>query len=219
MKVVSIEDVLASDAGLAPERIPNERTYDWSRLVAEGKAARKAADGGRWRIGQLASLVERRYRSGALQRFCDEIGESLGSVRRFRWVAESYDPNARLRFHGLSFSHFQAVASLPDRLEWLTKAQRRGWSVDKLTIESRRGASATTSSEALVRKPIEAAIKRLARLGVELEDAALPPDARRELASVLDELAQQVDALRRTLGPQRRRATTRTAHRTRARRT
>lgn len=206
MKVLSIDDVLASDAGLAPERIPNERTYDWSRLVAEGRAARKAADGGRWRIGQLASLVERRYRSGALQRFCAEIGESLGSVRRFRWVAESYDPNARTRFHDLSFSHFQAVAALPDRTDWLIKAQRRSWSVDKLTIESRRVAGTTTSSEALVRKPIEAAIKRLARLAEELEDASLDATSRRELTRAVDELAEHVAMLRVRLAPRRRRA-------------
>lgn len=200
MKVISIEDLLAEhDAGLAPERIPSDKTYDWNRLVTEGRAARKAADGGRWRIGQLASLVERRYRSGALARFAEEIGETLGSVRRFRWVAETYGPNARLRFQDLSFSHFQAVAALPDRVQWLTKAQRRRWSVDTLTLESRKGNSASTSSEAMVRKPIEAAIRRLARLTEELEDASLAPATRRELTKAVDELAAQVEALRTRL--------------------
>lgn len=206
MKVISIDDMLAEhDAGLAPERIPSDKTYDWNRLVTEGRAARKAADGGRWRIGQLASLVERRYRSGALARFADEIGESLGSVRRFRWVAETYGPNARLRFQELSFSHFQAVASLPDRLDWLARARRRGWSVEQLTIESRKGATATTSSEALVRKPIEAAIRRLARLAEDLEDATLPPSTRRELTKAVDELAKQVADLRARLNRRARR--------------
>jgi hypothetical protein len=213
MKVLSIDDLLAvDDAGLAPERIPTQRTYDWTRLVTEGRAARKAADGGRWRIGQLASLVERRYRSGALVRFADAIGESLGSVRRFRWVTESYDANARLRFHELSFSHFQAVAALPDRLDWLARAQRRRWSVDTLTLESRKAGATSTPSDALVRKPIEAAIKRLARLSVELEDAALPAATRRDLARAVEQLAHQVEALRRQLSP---RVRAHRAHRTR----
>ncbi len=206
MKVLTIDDLLEKgDEGVAPERLPNPNTYDWNRLVHEGRAARKAADGGRWRIGQLASLVERRYRSGALARFADEIGESMGSVRRFRWVVESYDTNDRLRFQELSFSHFQAVASLPDRLQWLAKARRRGWSVDTLTFESRKGRSATTSSEALVRKPIEAAIRRLARLVQELDDASLPAATRRELTRAVDELADQVAELRARLTVRRRR--------------
>jgi len=110
---------------------------DWGRIVAEGRAARAAADGGFWRIGHLALLVEKRYRSGSLQRFADDIGESYATVRRYRWVVKRYGVGVRFRYPLLSFSHFQAVAGLPDRMAWLERAAKGCWSVDRLVRESR----------------------------------------------------------------------------------
>src|SRR2546427_12820259 len=88
------------------------RGPNWGRLVAEGRAARGAADAGRWRIGHLASLVVKQYGAGSVQAFAEDIGESYSTVRRYRWVYKSYEPSARFRFQQLSFSHFQAVAGL-----------------------------------------------------------------------------------------------------------
>src|SRR2546428_6588807 len=124
---------------------------DWGRIVAQGKAARAAIDGGRWRIGQLAQLVERRYASGALRRYAGEIGESYATVRRYRWVVGAYEPGAQLRFSRLSFSHFQAVAGLPARNMWLERAERGSWSVDRLLREARstRDGSAHDPSDSL----------------------------------------------------------------------
>lgn len=203
MRVMSIDDVLEGSADvLAPDPSPDPRRYDWNRLVTEGRAARRSADGGRWRIGQLASLVERRYRSGALKRFADEIGESLGSVRRFRWVVESYDPTARLRFGDLSFSHFQAVAALPDRLLWLQRAQRGSWSVDRLITESRKRGDA---AQAALLRPFESMTRRLAALA-ESDQRALQKAAKAGLKDALDELAEQVEALRARLDGTQKRA-------------
>src|SRR5260221_12442643 len=117
MRVMPIDDFLELTEGSGSDA----RSYDWARLIKEGQAARKATDGGAWRIGDLAALVEHRYASGALKRFAEEIGESLGSVRRFRWGPGAYDQSARERF-SLSFSHFQAAASFDDRTTWLERA-------------------------------------------------------------------------------------------------
>lgn len=205
MRVMQIDEFLEDhDERRTPAVVPTTspidgRSYDWSRIVSEGKAARAAADGGAWHIGTLALLVEKRYRSGALQRFADEIGESYGTVRRFRWVTGAYDPSARLRYAGLSFSHFQAVASLPDRLGWLQRAYRGGWSVDRLVTESRKRSASKVASEAMLRKPIESATKRLARLAEELDAAALDPDARRAIEDAITGLAEQLESLRARL--------------------
>jgi len=205
MRVMPIDDFLADhEDSRTPAVVPTTspidgRSYDWNRIVSEGRAARAAADGGAWHIGGLALLVEKRYRSGALQRFADEIGESYGTVRRFRWVAGAYDPSARLRYAGLSFSHFQAVASLPDRLMWLQRAYRGGWSVDRLVAESRKRSTAKTASESLLRKPIESATRRLARLVNEIDPRRLPADSRRALEEAVAELAEQVETLRARL--------------------
>ena len=182
---------------------------DWRRIVAEGRAARGGMDGGKWRIGLLALLVERRYASGALQRFADDIGESYGTVRRYRWVAKSYDPHTRTRFADLSFSHFQAVAGLPDRLTWLERAERGSWSVDRLTRESRAAAKtkpAKRSEDPLpgLRRSLEG-VRRWMEPTALLDDIALSDAGRAWLADELDALAESIGRLRERVN----RATTR----------
>src|SRR6266480_6129957 len=120
--------------------VKDSRGPNWGRLVAEGRQARGAADAGRWRIGNLASLVAKQYGSGSLQQFADDIGETYSTVRRYRWVYKAYDPSVRFRFQQLSFSHFQVVAGLPDRVKWLERAESGCWSVDQLGTESRPAA-------------------------------------------------------------------------------
>ncbi len=183
------EDVLAPRSGAAPE---------WNRLVAEGRAARKAADGGSWRIGDLALQVERRYRSGALKRFAEAIGETAGTVRRLRWVAQTYDRNARERFADLSFSHFQAVAGLSDRLLWLERARRGAWSVSRLSAYSRSAESSPTPIEIRVRKPLDNAARQIAKI-VEIDQRKLTKAARAGLAEAVTELEEQLEVLRAKL--------------------
>jgi len=173
-------------------------TLEWARLVAEGRAARTTADGGRWRIGRLALLVERRYASGALQRFAEEIGESHATVRRYRWVAKAYDPDARSRFSTLSFSHFQAVAGLADKLVWLERAERGSWSVDRLTRESHASAAELPSGDAALdrlRTSMEG-IRRLIAPASLLDDLAIADAGKRWLADALDDLSEELGRLR-----------------------
>src|SRR5436190_8924900 len=152
-------------AARASSRGPN-----WGRLVAEGRAARSSADAGRWRIGHLASLVVSQYGARSLQAFADDIGESYATVRRYRWVYTRYEPTLRFRFQQLSFSHFQAVAGLPDRAMWLKRAESGCWSVDELVKESRGPAAPkpTARAAASMRAPLREArthLKQLASLG------------------------------------------------------
>src|SRR5438876_1821763 len=161
-------------ARLATSRA-SSRGPNWGRLVAEGRAARASADAGRWRIGHLASLVAKQYGGRSLQAFADDIGETYGTVRRYRWVSTRYEPTVRFRFQQLSFSHFQAVAGLPDRTKWLERADGGCWSVDELVRQSRAtvAAPARTSTSPRAantdpRAPIREArshLKGLAKLG------------------------------------------------------
>ena len=183
-------------------RQASPRGLNWGRLVAEGRQARGAADAGRWRIGHLASLVAKQYGSRSLQQFADDIGETYSTVRRYRWVYKCYDPSVRFRFQQLSFSHFQAVAGLPDRAKWLERAESGCWSVDQLTAES-RGVAVSPS------KPREKRGARIREAGDELRRYADLDDADFEKASrwiepLLDELAESIELvrgrLRRTKG-------------------
>lgn len=191
MRAIPIDHFLDSDEGGAGA---GRTMTDWRRLIAEGRAARAAADGGAWRIGDLALLVEKRYATGALKRFATEIGESHGSVRRFRWVAGAYDQAARSRFGDLSFSHFQTVASLPDRLLWLERASRGAWSVDRLVDQSRLGTSKETDDRLL--RPVESAARSLERLVENADDRAIARAARAGLGDAVEELAEQIERLR-----------------------
>ena len=176
--------------------VKDSRGPNWGRLVAEGRQARGAADAGRWRIGHLASLVAKQYGSGSLQQFADDIGESYATVRRYRWVHTRYEPTVRFRFQRLSFSHFQAVAGLPDGVDWLQRAESGCWSVDELVRESRgtaigksRHASASGRRAAL--REARAHLNRLAALG----DHELSK-ATSWLEPMLDDLAEEIETLR-----------------------
>lgn len=200
MRVMQIDDFLE----LTESSGSDARVYDWARLIKEGRAARKAADGGAWRIGDLAALVEHRYASGALKRFAGEIGESLGSVRRFRWVAGAYDESARQRF-SLSFSHFQAVASFDDRTTWLERAQRGGWSVDRLTTTARGATASPPAPHVAYKASVEAVAKKVSSLN-EADDRLLAKAVRAGLADAVEELADQVERLRARLRKAQRRS-------------
>lgn len=174
-----------------------DASFDWGRIVAEGRAARTAVDGGCWRIGHLALLVERRYASGALQKFSEAIGESYGTVRRYRWVTKAYDEHERLRFTSLSFSHFQAVAGLSDRLTWLARAERGRWSVDRLVRETRVGPAPRKATPQLerLRSSIDGLRRSLAP-AKGFDDGAIARAAREWLSDALDDLSSEVDQLR-----------------------
>ncbi len=203
MRAIPIDNFFEGIEGkrtLVPEEAVNEASFDWGRIVAEGRAARTAADGGSWRIGHLALLVERRYASGALQKFAEAIGESYGTVRRYRWVAKAYDVDIRLRHPSLSFSHFQAVAGLPDRLSWLQRASRGSWSVDRLTRESRNGTSskpdkARPRNLSALRTSI-AGLRRSISSAASLDDAAITGEGKSWLVEALDDLLVEVEQLR-----------------------
>ena len=203
MATIPIE--IRTSRGAARAASKARASGDWGRIVAEGRAARQAVDKGRWRIGSLALLVEKRYGARSLQAFADEIGESYSTVRRYRWVVKRYDPTVRFRFAGLSFSHFQAVAGLPDGVAWLERAERGCWSVDRLIKQTRSlGASGGNGSAprpdlARLRTSIEGAARSIAQLS-SLDDAAIARAEDEWLTAALSDLAAELERLRKRLG-------------------
>ncbi|MGH2830455.1 MAG: hypothetical protein ACRDJM_08215 [Actinomycetota bacterium] len=204
MRSVPIDDYIeAFEEARAPEAPPLGRRSagDWGRLVEEGRSARFAADGGRWRIGQLAGQVEKRYGAGSLLRFAEEIGESYSTVRRYRWVASRYESATRFRFPSLSFSHYQAVAKLADRERWLAKAERGGWSVDALTRAS--SGDGTPDRDLPPDRRLEASIEAMRRhlsALASLDQSSLTRSGRRRIGQALGEMAIEIRRLQRRLG-------------------
>ena len=202
MATIPIE--IRTSRGAARAASKARASGDWGRIVAEGRAARQAVDKGRWRIGSLALLVEKRYGARSLQAFADEIGESYSTVRRYRWVVKRYDPTIRFRFAGLSFSHFQAVAGLPDRVRWLGRAEQGCWSVDRLTRETRgltvSPVTAHSSRPDLrqLRTSIEGAARSVRQLS-SLDDETIARAGDEWLTAALSTLAAELERLRRRL--------------------
>jgi hypothetical protein len=193
-------EVPRGKTGRRPKRVAKDpRGPNWGRLVAEGRAARGAADAGRWRIGHLASLVVKQYGARSVQGFAEDIGESYSTVRRYRWVYKSYEPSIRFRFQQLSFSHFQAVAGLPDRVKWLEQAETGCWSVDRLTEESRSAGGRPSKRTLRDRRA-----RTIRDADAELQCIAAFGDAEIKRASgwlepLLDELADSMELVRQRL--------------------
>jgi hypothetical protein len=136
-----------------------------------------------------------------LQRFAEEIGESYSTVRRYRWVAGRYDGKTRFRFPSLSFSHFQSVARLPDRIAWLDKAERGGWSVDTLTRASAGGGAPgrITAPDVRLDASIEAMRRHLTALAG-IDQKSLSAKGRERIGQALIELAAEIRRLQKRLG-------------------
>lgn len=174
----------------------------WSRLVSEGIVARSEADRGRWRIGELANHVQCHYGSRAMSRFSAEIGEASSTVLRYRWVVRKYPPNVRLRFRDLSFSHFQAVAARPDRLELLERAQRDSWTVERLTRASREGGRRSKEVAPSLHQLVRSVRNLAGQLSTAVTGRAVSPSEATRLdwlRGALDDLATEVQRARQML--------------------
>jgi hypothetical protein len=59
----------------------------------------------------------------------------VSTARRWARVARAFAPAQRLLPH-VTFSHFEAVASAPNRLELVREASREGWTVARIAAEA-----------------------------------------------------------------------------------
>lgn len=109
----------------------------WKKLVNEGIEARQRQDGAQWDLGDLALKVEKRYGKDTLGKYADEIGVDENTLEWYRYVSSKYQKLDRSNF-SLSWTHFKVVASREDRLDWLKKAEKEGWSVRRLEEEVKK---------------------------------------------------------------------------------
>jgi hypothetical protein len=91
---------------------------------------RQVTDDERWRLADEARRAQRGGRSG-LSRWAREHGFAVSTARRWARVAQAFPPPQRQLPH-LSFSHLEAVASVPERLELVRKASRERWTVARI---------------------------------------------------------------------------------------
>src|SRR5207237_136630 len=83
--------------------------------------------------------------------------------------------------------HFQAVASLDDSTTWLERAQRGGWSVDRLASTARGANTSPPAPHVAFKASVEAVAKKVSSLN-EADDRLLARAVRAGLADAVEEL-------------------------------
>ncbi|MGE0227640.1 MAG: hypothetical protein AB7I38_13425 [Dehalococcoidia bacterium] len=92
------------------------------------------------------------YGDGTLSHYAAAIGVEPSTLSDFRRVARAFENRERSR--SLSWSHHQALAAQPDRLEWLARAASGHWTVGRLRNELRTAQPAPTLTVVVgMRKP------------------------------------------------------------------
>lgn len=112
------------------------RGLSFDRWRAVGQKICGIADASTWWLADWAAYGESRYGD----RYGDAVaitGIGYQTLRNYAWVARRFDLSRRR--DSLSFSHHSEVAALPvaEQEMWLDRAEREGWSRNKLRAELR----------------------------------------------------------------------------------
>ena len=97
------------------------------------------------------------------------------------------------------------LASLDDRTTWLERAQRGGWSVDRLATTARGANASPPAPHVAYKASVEAVAKKVSSLN-EADDRLLAKAVRAGLADAVEELATQVERLTARLHKAQRRS-------------
>lgn len=86
-----------------------------------------------WWWGDLANAREKSY--GSLKVLAEKYGKRMGSIAECQRVSKAYEVS--MRIESLSFNHHQIAAALPDRMTWLRRAEKEGWTTAELAKQIR----------------------------------------------------------------------------------
>lgn len=111
---------------------------DWKLI---GRQISAISDASGWWLGDWLIYGQNRYPE-RYQRALEETGLDYQTLRNYAWVARKYRPAER--HENLSIQHHVEVAALPERQRhaWLSRAERFGWSRNKLREHVRASRSA-----------------------------------------------------------------------------
>jgi len=117
--------------------MPTCHFESWEALCDAGRLAADDLDTGRWRIGDLAMLVERSYGANAIGKYAIEINIEKRRVYEMCALAHFYPPETRYLFPNLRYSHYRDAARLGDlerSLEFLTQSSDEGLTVEQARL-------------------------------------------------------------------------------------
>ena len=126
------ERAVKADPDTSP--IPFEQVVSdaWETWVRQGETLAHTIDTLPWVVGDWVVAGEDSFGERASQHFQD-LAMAPERMSNYAWVARVFPPSSRVE--GLRWSHFRAVAALPEpeRATWLEKAKVEGMTVRALT--------------------------------------------------------------------------------------
>jgi N6-adenosine-specific RNA methylase IME4 len=102
-----------------------------------GEFLQQAEGAVQWWLGDWWCHGERNW--GAGEEIAEEIGVDYGTIRTYGSVARAFELSARI--DNLTFAHHRfvmTVEGLSARLKWLRRAEKNGWSAQKLRAQIAR---------------------------------------------------------------------------------
>ncbi|MDH6222580.1 LmbU family transcriptional regulator [Streptomyces pseudovenezuelae] len=126
-------DVRAATRRTALMLSPGLPLAQWAHL---GRQMFVVTDSSAWWLGDWLIYGRREYRD-RYRRALTESGLDYQTLRNYAWVAGKFEPSRRRA--RLSFQHHAEVAGSPadEQDEWLTRAERGGWSRNELRRQVR----------------------------------------------------------------------------------
>lgn len=138
----TIAPIAQNDPIAAILRAKQDGVDIWEMAVSVGVEDGHDADEKRWRLGDLATLIESSYGEGSIERYADEINERKTRVYECRRVSSFFpygDPvREDLRQTLLRHTHFAAAVRLKDRqaaIALLNRALNENWKVNYTEVE------------------------------------------------------------------------------------
>lgn len=118
----------------------------------------------RWRQGDLAMLIDKRYGDDRLGSYAKAINVPIRTIRHRRQMSRFYENGTRYRFANAHYAHYREAMRLetPERALWaLEKASQRGWTIERMgMILSRYLKGASTGPRKIADVELEVAAVR-----------------------------------------------------------
>lgn len=116
----------------------------YADATSMGSSAREDKDMSRWRLGDIALTVEKRYGENSIAQFAKDINESVTSVEEYRTTCRFWTRSVRAEFLEipvLTYSHLRSAKRLYDKFgmdgvrDFLYKAADNTWTTEQTRIE------------------------------------------------------------------------------------
>lgn len=116
----------------------NRKLDTYEAICDYARERSEALDRLRWRLGDCANLIERKYGEHTTADFARDIGQHKTTIYQYAKVARFYPKSLRRRifasFPNINYSHMRDAARLGNRhevLDWLTEVSDNDWTADE----------------------------------------------------------------------------------------